>query len=423
MTTYSSLGRTVAHLAFLALFPGFFFYQSALSLGLIGPFLGGYFSAATIAFLPVLLLFYLLQAHRAKLGFMKIDRVFFGFLGYFLFIVGFNFATGGEREVVVHHLLSIVHFIVVFVAFRLADFDSAWMKRAMLLCLLAMAALIFVMSGDGVSYLDNQTASDESSVATYQGFARSYLVTFIALAPFIRSRIWLRLLGAISIAALYLNGARSELMVSIALVLVFEFFYAKHKMVMLLAAIALFASLVFLIDDIVQLLPRNRTLELLESNSSSSWETRNMLFVHALNTIAAHPIFGDYGSYVAVHGSGSYVHNIFSAWVDIGLFGFIYLLGMTLTPMYLLSIDFAFKWKKGQSRELLLAFCLMLVTLLMLFSAKSFTYMLIGAALARYAHYRSKNVHAQGRSSHVRSPSLRRANLPQAMPQPRIARL
>jgi hypothetical protein len=50
-------GELVIHLAFFLLFPGFFFYQTLLGLGLIGAYLGGYFTLVAVVFTPPLVFF------------------------------------------------------------------------------------------------------------------------------------------------------------------------------------------------------------------------------------------------------------------------------------------------------------------------------------------------------------------------------
>jgi hypothetical protein len=72
----------------------------------------------------------------------------------------------------------------------------------------------------------------------------------------------------------------------------------------------------------------NRILELLDLSQSTSANKRHHLTVYAMQTIAAHPILGDYASYKP----GYYSHNVLSAWVDLGLFGFVYLLAIPSCP-------------------------------------------------------------------------------------------
>jgi hypothetical protein len=182
------MNRITANIAFLLLFPGFFFYHTAIGTGAVPPLLGGYFSPVCLVLLPVLALIYVGNIRNGDRFLTAMDAVFWGFCGYMFFVVAVNFALGKDGAVVKYHLLSLFHYIVAFLVFRHADFTGSRFKWAALTSLAGMAVIIPVMSVDGMFYLKQLgEAADEDSVATYQGFARSYLVTFLVVAPFIRS--------------------------------------------------------------------------------------------------------------------------------------------------------------------------------------------------------------------------------------------
>jgi hypothetical protein len=383
---------SLAHLAFLALFPGFFFYQSALGLGDIPAVLGGYFSPVALAFAPVLATLYLVKVKRERHFLARTDFLFFCFLLYFFFVVALNFSIGADKDIVASHLVAIIHFFVVFLIFRMAEFNSKTIKWSAFLCLIGMTFLIFYFSVDGSFYLKQEgNSSDSESVATYQGFARSYFLTFLIVMPFMK-RLPMRLLAyLICVPALFLNGARSELMALIVAIVLIEISHARYWLALLVGSLIIFTPLILYFDDIIRMLPDNRSLELLHLSQSSSWEARKFLFAHALRTIGQNPLLGDYANYFGV-GIGAYAHNIFSAWVDLGLFGFLYLLCMLVFPMYFLFVDVVFRKGKTKPDELVLAFSLMFVTLFLLFTSKSYTYMLIAAALGSYSSYRSTHI-------------------------------
>ncbi|HYD78293.1 MAG TPA: O-antigen ligase family protein [Paucimonas sp.] len=425
-----ALSAHVACAAFLALFPGFFFYQSALGAGAIGAVLGGYFSPVTLAFLPFLVFVYLQETMRDRRFLTRNDLNFWAFLVFFALVAGFNHAFGAPRDVVMHHALAISHFIAVFIIFRLADFEAASVRRVCVACLAGMTAIIFYMSVDGFFYLRLQgSAGNAEVVATYQGFARSYLATALIVLPF-AGALPLRLgMVAVVTVALFMNGARSELMAFLILVAVIEVFRAgnKGRRLLLLSALVLAGTgLLLYADRLIDLLPANRSLQLLDLANASSWEARNFLLSEALDTIAEHPLLGDYGSYFHLFASsGSYAHNIFSAWVDLGFAGFVWLLCMIVLPLRRLGAALVAGKESAGARGFMLTFSLLFVTFVMLIAAKSFTYMMIGAALglhARYSHsarhsrHRKESLHAQSRAPHFRSLPQRHADLRQAMP-------
>src|SRR5438445_6797228 len=88
------------HLAFFLLFPGFFFYNTFLGLGVIGAFLGGYFSLVSLAFLFPLIFFYVVDAKRKKNYFQKTDFYYFIFLIYCFIVVVINFIAGTNSAIV-----------------------------------------------------------------------------------------------------------------------------------------------------------------------------------------------------------------------------------------------------------------------------------------------------------------------------------
>jgi hypothetical protein len=111
---------------------------------------------------------------------------------------------------------------------------------------------------------------------------------------------------------------------------------------------------------------------------------------------------------------------VLSAWVDLGLFGFVYLLAIVIVP----AIPMFFKeYLAGRQRpEFIHAFVLACVTVLLLISAHDFTDMLIGATLGAYSQYRFERKYGKYRSSELSPSTVRHADLRQAVPEPVRAR-
>jgi O-antigen ligase len=129
--------------------------------------------------------------------------------------------------------------------------------------------------------------------------------------------------------------------------------------------------------------PESRVWELFDLSQSSSASARHELTEHALRTIAENPVLGAYASYPP----GGYSHNILSAWVDLGIFGFIYMLFMLVrTAAGLCRRGWLVRPRSGQ---FLLAWSLICISLLLLVTAKTFDDMFFGAAMGAYANYRS----------------------------------
>jgi hypothetical protein len=109
-------------------------------------------------------------------------------------------------------------------------------------------------------------------------------------------------------------------------------YYRMHREPCRLSSIdlhyGLFNVYVVAADEIVAMLTDTRVFELLDLSRSTSANKRHHLTLYAKQAIAAHPLLGGYASYQL----GYYAHDVLSAWVDPGLFGFVYLLVLTAVP-------------------------------------------------------------------------------------------
>jgi hypothetical protein len=375
--------RAIPNLAFLLLFPGFFFYHTALGIGSMGAFLGGYFAPVSLLFVLPLCLVYGYQLKTDIHSLSRVDLHFGIFLAYFLAVMAINAAAGANVAIGVGHLLGILFLVNIFILFKTIDFAHREFRRLAIPSLLAMSAIVFAYSVDGVFYLGALgIAKDAESLATYQGFSRSYLVTFMAVIAYTRGMALRALLYCLAGAALFLNTARSEFAALLFVIPIIEFYHARQKLFFILALVSIVSLINLNLDPIVAALPNNRILELLDLSQSSSANTRHHLSVHAMQTIAAHPLLGAYASY----SPGNYSHNILSAWVDLGLFGLIYLLAIIIIPA--IPMFFREYLAARRSGTFLLGFSLACITVLLLLTSHYFTDMLIGATLGAYSQYR-----------------------------------
>jgi O-antigen ligase len=166
-----------------------------------------------------------------------------------------------------------------------------------------------------------------------------------------------------------------------------EFVHSRRRGAIALTTAVLAMVSYVALDVIIAALPDNRMVQLFDLSENTSWESRNELLDQALSTIASNPLLGDYGSYAKVAtftGAGDYAHNILSAWVDLGLPGFVYLCLLLAVPLFRIGVC-AF----AQHRDplFLTAFSLIVFSSLLLVVAKDFTYLPIAAALGAYANF------------------------------------
>jgi hypothetical protein len=385
------LGPGWAELAFFLLFPGFFAYQTLLGLGLIRAYLGGYFAVVSLVMLPPLLLSYArrLQARRYQLP--RVDAAFLAFLAYFAVIVACN-AASANPAITSHHVLALVYLFNLFVIFVSLDFDSRRFRWTQLASLAGMSAVVFSYSVDGAFYLAALGAArDPDSVATYQGFSRSYLLPLAVMLACTPQRPLRWALYALGLPTLYINTARSEFGALLFLVPLIELHTARHRLLMLTVLVGAALLIQSNLAEILAAVPSNRTLELLNLSQSTSATMRHQLTLQALATIARHPLLGDYASYQV----GLYSHNVLSAWVDLGLLGFAALLLLICYPLCQMALHAYVLRERGNRRPpFVLAWSLLAMTLLLLCLSHFFSDMQIGAALGAYARYRRGASHA-----------------------------
>lgn len=411
MRRFTWSGHSVGMIAFLALFPGFFFYHAALGLGATGAFLGGYFAPVSVAVAPPLIFFY---AYKIRLDASHLGQadVFFGlYICYFLTIIGIQSAAGANPVIVGNHMLGILFLVNLFLIFRLTDFNRINMRVLLLASLAGMSAIVFAYSVDGSFYLAPLgTSKNPESLATYQGFSRSYLFTFVAAIAFCRSRLLRIVLYCVAAPTLFVNTARSEFVAMLFVIPIMELYYARRKLLLAAVLGALFLCISLNMDYILSLLPSNRILELLDLSRSTSANKRHHLSIYAMNTIAQFPIFGDYASY----NPGSYSHNALSAWVDTGFFGFIFVLSLITLPLVQMLIKGYFI--RPHSGIFILAFSLAAITLLLLIKSHYFTDMMIGATLGTYSKYRYGRKNGKHRAPDFGPSAPRHAYFPKGMP-------
>ncbi|CUI08903.1 hypothetical protein LXA47_23225 [Massilia sp. P8910] len=405
--------HTAGMLGFLALFPGFFFYHTALGLGKIPAFLGGYFAPVSLLVTPLLLFCYAGKLRRDPDYLGKTDVAFFLYLAYFGLVVALHGAAGTNHTIFTSHVLALLYMFDTFLIFRMSDFGQRRLRLLTLASLIGMSVIVFAYAVDGAFYLAPLgTAKNPESLASYQGFSRSYLFTFAPAIAFTRARSLRLALYCLAAPTLYMNTARSEFVAMLFMIPVIELYHTRQKMFMtsvfLVLSLALYANL----DQLLSLLPSNRTLELLDLSQSTSASKRHDLTVYAIESITRFPIFGDYANYTP----GFYAHNVLSAWVDTGIFGFAFLNGLLITPAAMLLLNGYFS--RSRSSEYIHAFSLSCITLLLLMSSHYFTDMLIGATLATYSAYRYGVHHAHHCPPDLGPSAPGHPDFHQAVPEP-----
>lgn len=380
--------KFTVHAAFLLLYPGFFFYQTLLGIGVIGAYLGGYFTLVALLFLPALALAFIGAVKRNKNYVSGMDGWLILFVIYYFSILAINYVAGADPIIIERYTQSMIFCFETYVIFRMIDLEDKRLILVAGLSLLVMSLITYYFSIGGFFFLQalGESKSPES-LATYQGFARSYIYTYIVMIAVVRSMAKRYVFYAIGACALFLNGARSEFSGAMFLIPVIELYYAKHRLYAISVLVFVIVLVAGGIDEITSMLPENRILQLLDLSHSTSAVAREHLSQNALRTISENPIFGDFASYP----DGHYAHNALCAWVDFGLFGVIFFLGLLISHAAWLFFNGFFS--KAKSSYFVLAWAFICITILWVLTAKNMPDMSVGAAMgaiARYS-YRKRN--------------------------------
>lgn len=385
-------GSFVIHIAFILLFPGFFFYQTLLGLGVIGAFLGGYFTAVALVLTVPLIYTCHIESKKNRGFFSAYDLLCLLYIAYFLIIIIINYSSGANKMIAQRYIQSIIFCIDTYIIFRLINLSSAKFIFFTGASLVVMSTITIYLSIDGFFYLQALgQAKDPDNLATYQGFARSYIYTFFIVTALVTKAGVRLIIYGVAIATLFLNGARSEFSAILFSVPLIEIYYTRHKVTCIFSLIGISLILMTSSQSLATMLPDNRTLQLLDLSHSSSAVARQHLSSDAWRTITENPFLGSFASYA----DGHYAHNILCAWVDFGLFGFVFFAILLLFPAYKLFSHGFFASVK--STDFVLALALTCITILWAVSAKNVPDMSVGAALGAFAKYRCSTI---SRNSH-----------------------
>jgi len=383
----SILRSNIATLSFLLLFPGFFFYHFAIGKGLIPPFLGGYFGiVSALLLIPLLLLNYRLFLKQTELPVL----CFFLILILTFVTSIYYYVTGSPRGYVTDMLVwSLSGLLFNVVAFMLAYGTNigAIAKYGYWLIVLMFLLVIFNIGDSGIFYIKLDAGEAADSVATYQGFARSIVVTLlVSSAIFFQKGKSFYVLLLVGIIALFFNGARTEFAIFLVSMFFFYFYYSMGNIRTLMSLVVLLTILTTIAANIIELIPVSRMLQLVDIGSSSSGESRDKILSFGIELISNNPVFGDYAGYATAGGIGYYPHNIISAWLNLGVVGFsLYIL------MFVLLWKDIFKnfLKDRDEKTYKVFFIFLLFTTGSLIVSKDYSYLLIGLLLGFYLRYKT----------------------------------
>jgi hypothetical protein len=371
--------------AFLAIVPGFFVYHTLVNRGLIPAVLGGYSTATALLLLPALSAGYVRRIAASGGSVRELDALFLGFVAYLVIVTAAQLAGGASAEVAIPYFSVAAQFVAAFLAVRLMDLGAVPLRRALVGCFAAVTALALWNATDEAflrSALDLMIS--EARMTDYQGYGFVYLVLAVLVVAMARRGVARAAAYLVAVPALFLNGARSEFGGLLVAGLVVEYCYARRRGA-LVATVAAAAGVLVLaagpLQGVVEeLFPESRFLALADVASDDNASERMRMLASAWRTVRDHPLLGSFASYPP----GDYAHNALSAWVDLGLVGFLWYAALVLGPIGILLARFG---EDSRRPEYVRALASSVVLLAMAAFAKNFTYVMFPIATALFAQW------------------------------------
>ena len=181
------LSQSVAGISFFLLFPGYLFYHQSVAMGLIPPFAAGLFGYVSLGALLALLA--LLPWNTARLKNIIGNR-------YVLWVLAFLFYTSAWT--LAHYLLldgdhisiagiqsleTVILWSSLFLIGLMLPLESKPLRWSFLISLIVVLVylLYFYTSNDANAYHARRIYGKMTNLSTYQGFARSALITLLLL--------------------------------------------------------------------------------------------------------------------------------------------------------------------------------------------------------------------------------------------------
>ena len=361
-------------------------------MGLIPPFLGGYFGLISLTLMPIIVILVIPQLFKS----ISIVEVIFIFILLLILIIAtFNYVLslpiGFVNEMFIWSISGLFINILMYLMAREIEFTKFSIFILVFVFLLMFSIVIMNIGDSGIFYVKQMAGDAEDAVATYQGFARSLIFVLLPLVAFYyKNKNVLFLIFVFGLISLFFNGARTEFVLFITSVVSLFLLYGALNLRTLALTMITVLFLVSMGLYFIDLIPNNRMLQLLDMENASSVNVRSDLLQFALSSIADNPLLGDYGAYTIMGGVGSYAHNIFSAWINLGILGFLAYIVMFLI-LWVFSVKSLLKKNIYTFKYRLFFMFLVFATLALIF-AKDYSYMLTGFLVGLFANLKIKGM-------------------------------
>lgn len=348
-------------------------YQALVQFGFLLPLFGSFFTAGMLLVLPFALYSFWKTSVFGCVSRLLVAQLYFVFVAIMLVVAIYGSALGVNPEITSYTLLSAARFIALFfIAFALDAYLGE--RNPLFLFFVLYSLVVVILSKNATFVLPAQYFGGYLFEYDYQQVSLIYLVVSIFLLPTL-SLLRRCLFYLSTIPAMFLIGARSEFVAYLVLIIIVEFF--RERVALGLVAVCLFlGAAVWLIVGGMDV-GDYRMLGWVVGGEDASLSARAELLSQGLDSISHNPLFGDYGG----HPPGAYIHNILSAWVDLGLVGFI--LALALVGLPLLHL-----WHVREVTYLscawVRAFSSLIIVIILLVFAKAYTYSMVPISIALY---------------------------------------
>ncbi len=368
----------------LLLSPIYIFQQNLIYLGVLGNTLSALFSAAAILCSTILFLYYVRDAKKR----LNITSALFWLSIFYTLIIAcleyaFSPTNGYKYSMLAWSLRNLAFVVIFYLAGSYLEL-SKLIRPLFIMSLFAYLLLFNNIDSSGI-YAIGSAGAESGITATYQGIGRSFLLFILIFSSLGTSNKYIELFSIVfGTIALYLIGSRTDFALYVITIYIMYGSYAAISTRRFLKFIAISFISVMTASQLLFLLPNNRMLQLFDIAASTSFLGRVEYNDFAIEQIAKNPILGNYGSYIYFGGIGYYPHNIISAWLNLGIVGFILYISIFIV-LWFKAIGQIKSSHRLEEFRVFYSF-MIFVTLAVLIS-KTYNYMLIGFAIGLYENY------------------------------------
>lgn len=417
ITNIRKLAESVSSLGIFILFPGFIIYHLLLAMDFISPLLAGLFGPIAVVILMVyiiILAFILQQPLNASPVFFTSTILFYIFA--ICWILG-HYLTISEQYIGTASLSALTGLILGGALFFIGlqfSYEKKYIVKLFAVLMLGMFAslLYFAYTTNEVMFSlhKNIDVDNPDSIASYQGIARSIIVMAVLVFSFYKGFVERIAIMIVSVFILFFIGARSELYGFLFFCLVYLLFRSVKNMKWLVFTVFVLAGIFYFGSSNSEWLSKSRQIEVTNLSESTSWQMRKEFQNTALNQIKDSPLFGYFGGDLVANGcKGCEAHNVLSAWVTYGLFGFLLYTSLIAGATFISSYYF---FKYPMSAYWTLSFAVNCICLFLIIASKSVLWALPPLGWGLYINARVKQKNANKYCNKVSSGQLGKINFP-----------